>query len=359
MNNFPVFPLLSNSAHPHHTCSQNFTTGYTKGITPDMLRRAYSFTLPQKDIFSSIAVICAFDNPEITDSMDCFCNTFSLNIPQMEIHYPFGKSDFTLRRWIVESCLDTQWAHVFSPLSKIHVVFSKDDNIDNLLECAVFASTELKADIICMCFGLREQSLFAKYSENFRNLKGIFLSSSGDSGGIVSFPSTLPYCISVGATRFDITKDKTRNSEETAWNFGGGGKSSLFEIPSFQKIFSPIDELSQSMRATPDLSFFADGKENCVVCTNPKNGFTTVKGTSLSCACMSGICALIKTQNPSLDTSTKMLSFLYQKAGRTQYNSPQYNYNDITIGKSGNFYANEGWDFCTGLGSPVIKQLLM
>ena len=29
------------------------------------------------------------------------------------------------------------------------------------------------------------------------------------------------------------------------------------------------------------------------------------------------------------------------------------------IGKSGNYYAKDGWDFASGLGSPVIKQLLL
>ena len=359
MNNYPKFPVKTNTAHPHHTCSYLYTQSYSKGITPKMLKSAYSFTPVQNTASTSIAVISAFDNPEIIDSMKCFCETFSLNVPEMELHYPLGKSAVASRRWVTESCLDTQWAHVFSPFSKIHTVLSIDDDINNLLECAVFASNELKADIICMCFGLKEITGFSKYIDTFVNISGIFVASSGDTGGIPSFPSTLPFCVSVGGTKLDFTKDKTRMSEETAWGSGGGGSSILFDIPCFQEIFVPINQMSQSKRAIPDLSFFAYGKENCAVCTNGSGSFTTVGGTSLSCACMSGILSLIKTQLPNLNTSTKMLSYLYSKAGLTKYTSPQYNFNDIRVGKSGGFFAKDGWDFCTGLGSPVIKQLLI
>ena len=142
------------------------------------------------------------------------------------VYYPDGRAENTSREWLIESSLDTQWAHVFAPDSELFVVFSKDSDISSLVSASEYAQKELSADIICMCFGTRETSLDSGLS-GFMKDGGIFLSSSGDTGGVVSFPSTSSFCISVGGSNLSLSPSGKRISS-AAWTNGGGGKSDIF-----------------------------------------------------------------------------------------------------------------------------------
>ena len=44
--------------------------------------------------------------------------------------------------------------------------------------------------------------------------------------------------------------------------------------------------------------------------------------------------------------------YLYKLAGETEYNIPQYYFDDITVGSNGKHDALVGYDMCTGLGAP-------
>jgi hypothetical protein len=52
------------------------------------------------------------------------------------------------------------------------------------------------------------------------------------------------------------------------------------------------------------------------------------------------------------------LSDLYSDAAGAPYSTPYIsNFRDITSGTAGNFSAGPGWDFVTGLGSPLLNSL--
>lgn len=349
-------PLSSHLFKPHFEGAGGFETEKTPGFTPRMLRSAYSFDKTYTGKGLKIAIIAALDNVAAEENMRVFCNAFSLPVPKMKTVYYGERAENTSRQWLTESSLDTQWVHVFAPDAEKILCFAGNSSVTRMLSAAEYASQELQADIVCMSFGTEESGVDLSLSAFMDESDSIFVSSSGDVGGEVSFPSSSPDCISVGGTNLYMGAERII---ETAWKNGGGGPSDIFEIPAFQSRFSDIYSMSDGKRATPDISMSSNYNPGVPVYISQLGGWTTVGGTSLACACFSGICACIKQRYPELKTSADMLSFLYGRAGTTLYSKPQYYFHDITVGKSGMYYAKEGWDFTTGLGSPVIRQLLL
>lgn len=349
-------PLSGHVFHPHFEGADGFEGETPSGYTPERLRRAYSFDARYTGKGVKIAVIGALDNVAAEVNMRVFSEKFSLPVPEMSVFYYGERAENTSRAWLVESSLDTQWAHVFAPDAEIMLVFAANADVRTMLSAAEYASAELSADIVCMSFGTDESASDEALSAFMEGEDCIFISSSGDTGGVVSFPSSSPHCVSVGGTNLSLGKEWIL---ETAWINGGGGASDVFGIPAFQARFSDLYTLSEGKRATPDLSMMANYSPGVPVFVSQLGGWTTAGGTSLACACFSGICACIKERYPEIRTGVDMLSFLYGKAGTTSYAKPQYSFHDITVGKSGSYYATEGWDFATGLGSPVISQLLL
>ena len=352
------FPLSQHIFRTHYSGGGTYSQETGTGYTPEMLKRAYCVNGAYTGKGVKIAIVAAFDNLALQENMQMFCQEFNLPDVRISVHYPDGRNENAVREWIVESSLDTQWAHAFAPDAEIYTVFSQNAEVKTLLSAAEYAADELRADVVCMSFGTEESSQDASLAEFMCKKKCIFTSSSGDVGGKVSFPSTSPCCISVGGTNLVVGTSGQRVSE-TAWRGGGGGASDVFEIAPYQGRFFDIYGMTDGKRATPDVALCAGFEPGAAVYTSQLGGWTTVGGTSFSNACFAGICACIRERYPEITTSVDVLSFLYGKAGTTGYEMPQYNFNDIVLGKSGSFYAERGWDFATGLGSPVLCRLLL
>ncbi len=352
-------PLLDNSAFPHSRWNGGFTSQRMFGYTPLMLKTAYGYSSGYTGKNVHIAVVCALDNVAIQESFDTFCEEFNLKKTVLSVYHPFGRAQTTSQNWLIESSIDTQWAHVFAPDADISVVFTPTADIGILTRAALYACNELNPDIICMCFGKPESADLSSANDIFHEKNCIFVSSSGDEGGIVFYPSSSPNVICVGGSNLSLSPTSYSRINEFAWQYSGAGASRVFPIPEWQKRFSPINEYASGMRAVPDISLCADNMPGCSCCVTSLGGWTTVGGTSLSAACFSGICACIRERHPEITTSAGLLSFLYSAAGGTDYNPDNSCYYDIIFGKSGKYQAQKGWDFATGLGSVVIKQLLL
>ncbi len=352
------FALSEHIFRTHFDGGYGFDTQRTKGNTPQELRRAYSFSDRALGDGIRIAVVVALDNVAIAENMRIFCNEFGLDVPKISVYYPDGAAENTSREWIVESSLDTQWAHVFAPMAQLLVVFAKNAQVESLMSAARYASSELSADIVSMSFGTEETGIDERTAAFMANSNSIFVASSGDVGGRVSFPSTSPHCISIGGTKLVLGQNARRISE-TAWQNSGGGISEVFDIPPWQARFYNVFGMTDGKRATPDVSMTANTTPGAAIYVSQLGGWTTAGGSSLSAACFAGICACIKQLHPEIKTSADMLSYLYGKAGTTEYSEPQYNFNDIVFGESGDFRAEVGWDFTSGLGSVVIRQLVL
>ena len=350
----PLYPVSRNVFVPHYESDEIFTPTPLNGYTPAQLRTAYGFDSSFSAEGVKIAVVCAFDNVALSYNTEMFCRNFNLPLPDISVHYPFGKADITTESWITESSLDVQWISVFAPKAQIMCVFAKNALTDNMLSAVEYAKT-LKPDIISMSFGTVESADFLQTNRIFDTSGIIFVSSSGNTPAIPHFPSSSPHVLSVGATELILNGNHTRLSE-SVWKNTGSGTSGLFPIPPYQLHMNGINTLTEGQRGVPDVSFCGSRSYGASIFVSSRGGWTTAGGTSLSCACVSGICACIVKSNPSIK-ETGINNFLYALAGKTRYTLPQYYFYDITSGSNGRYSASEGWDLCSGLGSITSKAV--
>ncbi|HWD17820.1 MAG TPA: protease pro-enzyme activation domain-containing protein [Verrucomicrobiae bacterium] len=188
------------------------------------------------------------------------------------------------------------------------------------------------------------------------------------------WPADNPYVTSVGGTELSTTGPGGAWVSETVWNnrtdlrggyAGTGGVSPNYSIPSWQKsIDMSANGGSAGMRNVPDVAMVADGIG--VVETIPSYpgpvSFSEA-GTSFATPLWAAFVALANQRGAS--NNQPPLGFInptiYQLASGPNYSSL---FHDVTLGDntnlvSGNqFYAQPGYDLCTGWGSPIGQNLL-
>jgi kumamolisin len=185
--------------------------------------------------------------------------------------------------------------------------------------------------------------------------------ASGDSGsndGVtdgsdhVDFPASSPYALSCGGTSLQASDSSI--TSEVVWNdgaqggSGGGGVSGFFPLPSWQAGLQTTDAdgvtTPLSNRGVPDVSGDADPETGYDVRIDGTD--TVIGGTSAVAPLWAGLLARIN------QLAGKPVGYIQPQL----YQNPQA-FRDITQGNNGDFFASDGWDACTGLGSPDGQQL--
>lgn len=141
---------------------------------------------------------------------------------------------------------------------------------------------------------------------------------------------------------------------ETLQNEGatGGGVSAVFTRPDYQNTVDvpPSANPPHNIgRGVPDVAAVADPVTGVVVMRIDGKHLEPIGGTSASAPLWA---ALVARLNEGLKARCGFLNpILY---GRF----PAGVLRDITVGNNGAYAAGQGWDPCTGLGSPNGTQLL-
>jgi len=186
---------------------------------------------------------------------------------------------------------------------------------------------------------------------------GDALATDGVSDGKahVDFPASDPLVLGCGGTK--IAASATAITNETVWNSNGGGTgggvSSLFALPDYQRAAGvPASSTKTGGRGVPDVSGDADPDSGYRIVTGGHTGL--IGGTSAVAPLWAGIVAGLNATR--ITPLGPIHAQLYGDAASLR---------DITTGdnKSGTvgFSAKEGWDACTGLGSPIgsaLRELL-
>ena len=203
-----------------------------------------------------------------------------------------------------------------------------------------------------------------------------FFEASGDSDAYTGsqaltsansyIPTDSPYVVSVGGTILNMNGSGASWSSESVWNQGsnvgsGGGISSNYNIPTWQAgVSMATNNGSTVYRNLPDVALTA---ESVYVIYN--SGSTTgAGGTSCAAPLWAGFCALINQQEAAGGV-TNSVGFLnpavYALAATTNYTNC---FHDITVGNNigshtaGLYYATNGYDLATGLGTPSGTNLI-
>lgn len=351
------FPLYDPKIRPFCEIMGGFDEIHERGYTPLQIRRAYGLKDNETGVGKKIALIFAYSQPNLQNDLDVFSETFNLpkkTLEMISFAAPFTGPDY---HWAIEANLDVQWAHAIAPDANLIIIFSKSTVISDMFD-AIEHSLTLGANIVSMSWGTEEFTGQRLFEDRLRKMvlekNVIFTASSGDTGGVVFYPAVSEYVIGVGGTTLFLDKLGRRIGEERAWINGGGGTSVYLTIPPWQRRFYNINEMTEGFRGTPDSAFLADPNTGVALYMSSdfrgNGGWTVSGGTSIGSPCMAGILASAKHH--------KYPEHLYNIAGKYFYNYPQYYFNDITQGNNINFYAKKGYDFCTGLGTPISHQII-
>ena len=342
------------------------------GLLPTQIRHAYGFdqlacsytgTFGDSTLCGNgqtIAIVDAYDDPTIQSDLTIFSNQYGL--PDCTTTNgcfvkttPQGtpRSD---QGWAVEESLDVQWAHAIAPGAKIILVESKTAKFSNFLNAVDYAVKQ-GANQVSMSWGGPEFSSESSHDSHFNKNNVSFFASSGDSGSGTIYPAASPYVVSVGGTTLNVNSSGNVSSE-IGWSGSGGGMSLYESEQSYQTNYGIS---SNDKRAIPDVSYNADPNTGVPVYDSfgyqGSKGWFQVGGTSAGAPQWAALSAIINNARttPMSSTSFRTDILLYEAAIGSSY--PQ-NYRDILSGSNGGFSASTGYDFVTGLGSPLSNNLV-
>ena len=239
------------------------TTG-PSGLSPSQVKKAYD--LPVTGGKGTIAIISAFNHPNIASDLSTFSKAFGIasctaSNKCLEIH-EMDASSKDDSGWSMETALDTEWSHAIAPNAKILVVEAASDSGTNLLRAVDYAKSRNDVVAVSMSWGGDEFAGETELDSHFSASSSIaYFASSGDDGAGASWPAASPYVISVGGTSLALTLKGTISSEK-AWTGSGGGTSAYEIEPAYQKAYTI--PRAGGKRAIPDVAFAAD----------PQHGFS-------------------------------------------------------------------------------------
>lgn len=369
-------------ATPHHRVHKGgvapglirpeFITGW--GYTPSQIRDAYGFNLLPNwndGTGQRIAIVVACGSPTIDADLAAFSAAYGLPPANLVKHnYPFSTTQPSLpptcphAGWAMETSLDVEWVHALAPGATIDLMIAPTAYGSDLFYAEQYAWETLNDPVITMSWGGPEFSSEAQLDRWFLQHQGtVFIASSGDMGSGTLYPAASRNVVAVGGTALYLdvaTTPVTLKWPEVAWERSGGGASKFVAKPSYQTAFG----VSSINRCIPDVAFAADSYTGVRVYDSnydPGTGdWWIVGGTSLSAPCWAAIVALadqLRARNfraPLTDGHQA----LYTLAGSSAGYNVNGCYRDITWGFNGNYAARTGYDFITGLGSPMVNVLV-
>jgi subtilase family serine protease len=225
-------------------------------------------------------------------------------------------------------------------------------------------------DVIFMSMDAVGQTFFNASGDNQAFTTGSNSVNGVDNPSKQNAPSSNPYITQVGGTTLKMNSSGDSWASEIVWNWAveqddpkvgsSGGISSYYSIPSWQTNVSNMTGRggSTSFRNIPDVAACADyiyeiyNNGN----NNSNNPFDDNSGTSAAAPLWAGFMALVNQQLAANgEPSAGFINpALYAIAARTNYIAY---FHDVTSGSNtwasspNLFYATNGYDLCTGLGT--------
>ncbi len=252
--------------------------GPAGGLTPADLASAYGFVASAGGSEQTVALVDAFDDPDIEADLGTFDSQYGLPACTSEngcftkvsqtgstTELPEGEPG-----WALEISLDVETVHSVCPNCKILLVEANSESTSDLA-AAVDEAVALGATEVSNSYGFLESELGASEAAAYNHPGVVITASAGDSGwddwdyafefafeeeeppvapGEPDAPASLPSVVAVGGTSLRLTSKGTRKSE-TVWNDSGppaddfkkfkrlsatgSGCSTLFTAPSWQE----------------------------------------------------------------------------------------------------------------------------
>lgn len=345
-----------------HTQARS-AVSFPASYTPQQISSIYGATTAATGSGVPVAVIASGPLGQVQTDLRTFEARYGLpQTPWQTVLAPSAGTDTSEQD---EYDLDTQYATSQAPnASKLYVYDGPDlANASIVTEIGTWAHQNLtrqasfsagECEVLAQVTGL-QSSLDTVLRQAAAQGQSLF-TSSGDTGGFcplpvvgvngvptgipgANYPAASPYAVGVGGT----TVLDPAKPTEVAW-YAGGGSPSLFEpVPSWQATAG--GSFAGIRRGVPDVALDADPNSGYDVVVS--GTVQTIGGTSASAPAWQGFWARAQ----SADGGT--LGF----ANPILYKLPASTFHDITVGTNGLFPATPGYDYATGLGTPIVGLL--
>lgn len=299
------------------------------GWTPADLQAAYDLPSSAKGSGQMVAVVDAYDNPNVASDLATYRSTFRLppanftkyNQSGQTSGYPQGNT-----AWGIEIDLDTQMLSASCPNCTIALVEANSNSTSDL-QAAVAEAVTLGAHVVsiswvCDTRGCLDRSSFAA--------KGVeYLAAGGDAGFDIAYPAAFDTVVATGGTVLAQGGNGKRGWSETVWQ--GGGSCTSARKPRWQHDSFCKGRLTNDVASvTVDLpeydSYGADG-------------WSTVEGTSISAPFLAGVFGLAGNAAA-------------QKGARTIWQGSHHKYLYPVSGGRSCAYAKGRYNTCSGWGTP-------
>lgn len=322
----------------------------TAGYGPADIASMYG--LDPRSSGGTLAIVDAFDNPNVEADLGVFRSAFGLppcttrngcfrKVNQRGGSVPPAPD----AGWGVEIDLDVQAVSAACPRCRILLVEADSPTVEDIA-AAVDRAVALGAKVISNSYGGDEFAGVLELGAAHYSPRGVaMVVSSGDAGfGPASFPASWGTAIAVGGTTVTRTASGWTHA---AWIGSGSGCSAWVRKPSWQH------DKNCLMRTTTDIAALGDPDTGLAVYDSFLADFgqppqwIVAGGTSLSAPLVAGMIALAR--NPSEMTDARRI-----------YNHPR-GLRDVTTGSNAIFNdcggdylctSGRGYDGPTGMGTP-------
>ncbi len=266
-----------------------------------------------------------------------------------------------------EVMLDIEVAGSIAPGASIVVYFAPNTNqgFAEAVQAAVHDRTH-RPSVISISWGASEGRwpLSARRMMNQAIQAGLAMGvttfvAAGDNGSSdglpgprarVDFPASCRAAVGCGGTKLVARGGSIAG--EVVWNdpgdgATGGGVSAIFGVPPYQLSVNPVSANPAHIpgRGVPDVAGNASPLTGYDILVDGQTG--VIGGTSAVAPLWAGLLARI--QEGLGHSAAPLLPSLYANPGA---------FRDITVGNNGAYHAGQGWDACTGLGSPNGTTLM-
>ncbi|MGC1423376.1 MAG: hypothetical protein WA815_13575 [Terracidiphilus sp.] len=314
----------------------------------------------------AIAIIDAYDYPTAASDLKAYSSKFGLPAPT--------SSNFTVtwagskpspdpdcanisgwECWATESAVDIEMAHAAAPHAHIYLVEAASNTFTDLFAAIAKAVTLVRAaggGEVSMSWGGSEWSAESSEDWRFNQSKVVMFAATGDVEG-TEYPAVSPNVVAVGGTTVTRSPYTLDFEQETTWEDGGGGVSLYEPLPSYQNHLA--SELPG--RGIPDVAADGNPRTGVWIFDSYENTYggmllpwNIIGGTSVATPLWAGV---VNHGGSFSLSSAAELSLIYNTAASNMYSR---DYRDITYGTCGYYdgwYAQKGWDPCTGYGSSV------
>ncbi|MGC8481293.1 MAG: S53 family peptidase [Acidimicrobiales bacterium] len=351
-----------------------------EGLTPSQVADLYgisSLPLPANPSSPQTIALAEYTDPTLpghassptTQAIASFSKCFGLH-PSIQYSPVDGGASNAKASNEGEVVIDVDGATALAPTSKIDVSYSYDSYSN---EFAMVAANT--ASVISISWG----SCAAQWSPNnfateqLINLEAAaqgqtIVAASGDSGSSgcyidkkgstaanVDYPAGMPNVLGVGGVTYSLTQPSTPSVWNNADGVSGGGLSTIFSAPFYQRdVVSRSPEIASNCpagragcRAVPDVAMLSDG----MLMNFPGQGWSYGAGTSLAAPLFAAGLSDVETIVHHRFGLINPLLYSLASIDPSIFHQPATGTNEFEHFLPGRYPVTPGYNLATGLGT--------